>query len=233
MVINPDVLFLHIPKTGGTSCTDFLCQALAEPVFLSSLHYQTSATHFQASVIPGISHETLGEIHESSGELARKTGILLDDLKLIVAVLRHPYEIELSNYHFYRDGNNNILRHKMFRDARTEWRIDLAQGDFAGFVRNSGHFRVGFDGADLRCEDYFLVGGKMDPRMRLLRAETLSVDFPRLLQPFTRGDVDFPFTNRSRRESSTPFENLDGDLRQLIYLKHKWVFDNGYYGVSP
>jgi Sulfotransferase family len=231
MIVNPDVLFLHIPKTGGTSCTDYLCQALTGPVFLSSLHYQTSATHFQASVIPGISHETLSEIHDSRDELERKTGIRLDEIKLIVAVLRHPYEIELSNYHFYRDGNRNILSHRMFRDARTVWRIDLAQGDFAGFVAQSGHFRVGFDGVDLRCEDYFLVGGQMDPRIRLLRAESLSVDFPRLLQPYTRSGVDFPFVNRSRRESPVPFEDLDDDLRELIYLKHRWVFDNGYYGV--
>jgi hypothetical protein len=33
MVINPDVLFLHIPKTSGTSCTDYLCQTLKGPVF--------------------------------------------------------------------------------------------------------------------------------------------------------------------------------------------------------
>ena len=30
MVINPDVLFLHIPKTSGTSCTDYLCQTLKD-----------------------------------------------------------------------------------------------------------------------------------------------------------------------------------------------------------
>ena len=231
MVINPEVLFLHIPKTGGTSCTDYLCQALRGPVFLSSLHYQTSPVHFHASVIPGISHETLAEIRDARDGIAQQTGIRLDDITLIVAVLRHPYQIELSNYHFYRNGNQNILRHKMFRDERTEWRIGLAQGDFADFVANSGHFRVRSDGTDIRCEDYLLVDGELDPRIHLLRAESLSEDFPRLLAPYTRGPVDFPFTNRSRPDGAAPFETLDSDLQRLIYVKHKWVFDHAYNGA--
>ena len=33
------------------------------------------------------------------------------------------------------------------------------------------------------------------------------------------------------REIQPPFEALDRDLQQLIYLKHKWVFDHGYYGA--
>jgi hypothetical protein len=231
MVINPDVLFLHIPKTSGTSCTDYLCQTLKGPVFLSSLLYLTTSVHFRASVIPGFSHETLEEISGARADIEKNTGILLDNIRLIVAVLRHPYDLELSNYHFYRNGNHNLAGDKMFRNARAEWRIGLAQGSFADFVANSGHFRVRSDGSDIRCEDYLLVGGKLDPRIRLLRAESVSTEFPRLLEPYTQGDVEFPFTNRSRWEDAPPFEALDRDLQQLIYLKHKWVFDHGYYGA--
>jgi len=231
MVINPDVLFLHIPKTSGTSCTDYLCQTLKGPVFLSSLLYRTTSVHFRASVIPGFSHETLEEISGARADIEKSTGILLDNIRLIVAVLRHPYDLELSNYHFYRNGNHNLAGSKIFRDARAEWRIGLAQGSFADFVANSGHFRVRSDGSDIRCEDYLLVGGKLDPRIRLLRAESVSTEFPRLLEPYTQGAVEFPFTNRSRWEDAPPFEALDRDLQQLIYLKHKWVFDQGYYGA--
>ena len=118
MILNPDILFLHIPITGGTSCTDFLCQVLKTPVFLSSLKQQIATDHFQANLIPGISHETLSELRAARSDIKERTGILLDDIKLIFAVLRHPYEIELSNYHFYRAGDTNVLRHKLFRDHK-------------------------------------------------------------------------------------------------------------------
>ena len=229
MVLNPDVLFLHIPKTGGTSCTDFLCQALAEPVFLSSLNEQLASSHFRATLIPGMSHETLSELQGSSTQIKQRTGIALTDVKLIIAVVRHPYEIELSNFHFYRSGNRNILRNKLFRDERTVWRIDLAQGDFSDFVAQSGHFRTRVDGSDIRCEDYLLVNGEMDHRIKVLRSESLSTEFPRLVAPFTDRVVEFPFANRSQRSAAAPFEDLGADLQQLIYLKHRWVFDQGYY----
>ena len=109
MVINSELLFIHIPKTGGTSCTDYLCQTLRGPVFCSSIKHQDADMHHKAFLFEGYSHETLAEIYSDRDQVIAATGIDPTMLRHVFAVVRDPYELELSNYLFFsqRSGEHS------------------------------------------------------------------------------------------------------------------------------
>ncbi|MDF3039473.1 MAG: hypothetical protein K0Q71_2179 [Thermomicrobiales bacterium] len=99
MVFNRDVLFLHVPKTGGVSVTNYLLQVLPPPVY-----YVTKGPIKQAAVLEGVSF-IAGEAHQTL-ETARKFlpayGFELEQFPRILATLRNPYDLTVSYYTYKR-----------------------------------------------------------------------------------------------------------------------------------
>ncbi len=230
MVINREFLFIHIPKTGGTSCTDYLCQTLKGPVFCSSIKSQHADHHFNATLFPGYSHETLDEIYADKDRIFELTGVDPTSLTNVFAVVRHPYTLELSNYLFFRNGRKNILKGPAFQVPHVQRKVELAQNSFAYFVQNSGYFREELDGIVFRTEDYITLSGRVPDFLTILRSETLGNTFPDITRPFReRDDIPFPHSNKSRMEGDMQLEDIDAETKEIIQAKHAWVFDNGYY----
>lgn len=230
MVISSDLLFIHIPKTGGTSCTDYLCQTLRGPVFCSSIKYLHASMHFNATLFEGYSHETLEEIYGSRDSIMAATGIDPTKLRNVFAVIRNPYTLELSNYLFFRNGRENILRGPAFQVPHIQDKVALAQGSFKNFVLESGYFRDDVAGQSFRTEDYLQLNGEIPNFLTVLRAEELDDCFPGLTRAFRqRDDVPFPRANASGGQGDMQLEDIDWESRQAIHAKHAWLFDNGYY----
>jgi hypothetical protein len=232
MVCNQDLIFLHIPKAGGTSCTDYLCQTLKTPIFSSSIKSKFAEHHYDAQLIEGYSHETLEEIYQNEDTLFEQMGIKVKQIKNIFVVIRHPYELELSNYLFFRNGKNNVLRGPAFQVPHVLEKIDLAQGTFDHFVRDSGYFRDDAEGRGIRCEQYFLLDGEIPEQLTILRAEDLSEEFPRVTRQFrVRDDIPFPYVNKSGSASVATDDYLNKKTKRAIVEKHQWLFSNGFYNA--
>lgn len=230
MVINPDLIFIHIPKTGGTSCTDYLCQSLRPPIFCFSIKSMFKDKHFNARLLSGYSHETLEEVYSDKDRIKRETGIDVTTINHLIAVIRHPYDLELSNYSFFRNGRSNVLKGEAFQVPHILEKVQLAQGEFCEFVRASGYFRENENGNGFRTEDYFLINGKIPENLTLLRFEDLQHKFPIVTRQFRLvGDMDFPHSNKSAPTADSSTITLDEDTRHAIYEKHRWLFDEGYY----
>jgi hypothetical protein len=99
MVFNRDVLFLHVPKTGGVSVTNYLLQVLPAPVY-----YVTKGPVKQAADREGVSF-IAGEAHQTLAT-ARKFlpayGFELEQFPRILATLRNPYDLTVSYYTYKR-----------------------------------------------------------------------------------------------------------------------------------
>jgi hypothetical protein len=99
MVFNRDVLFLHVPKTGGVSVTNYLLQVLPVPVY-----YVTKGPVKQAADREGVSF-IAGEAHQTLAT-ARKFlpghGFELEQFPRILATLRNPYDLTVSYYTYKR-----------------------------------------------------------------------------------------------------------------------------------
>jgi hypothetical protein len=98
MVFSEDVLFLHVPKTGGRSVTHFLLRTLKPPI-----HYVEGGRLGVADLpgyvhIPDAPHRNLKQAREFLGE----RGIELARFKAIIAVIRNPYDRAVSDYFFQR-----------------------------------------------------------------------------------------------------------------------------------
>jgi hypothetical protein len=101
MVFSEDVLFLHVPKTGGVSVAHYLLRSLRPPI-----HYVIPG-HLGLAGRPGYIHipDTPHRNLERTREFLRDRGIELADFKAIIAVIRNPYDLAVSNFAYQRQEN--------------------------------------------------------------------------------------------------------------------------------
>lgn len=235
MILTPDLLFIHIPKTAGMSCTDFLCEHLRGPIAYFSIKADLgTSTYRNAQVFPGFNHETLEEIYADRERMLNLSGMDVRKVSKILTIIRHPYDLELSTYLFFRNGHNNYLQ--VFKDSpNIAERIALAQCSFREFVVQSGYFRkeseTSIGGRPYRMEDYFLLNGEMPPNVQILKFECLAESLPSAVRAFCASDFQdgFPHSNRSLGERQRMTVEIDDDVKALIIEKHQWVFEHSYY----
>lgn len=238
MLFNQELLFLHVPKTAGTSVTSFLIRVLDGPVMLTepadhlgpSVHV-SAATRIKLglrrlrrrvgllrrtklTVIAGTRHETLAE----ALPVLERFGRHLEDFRVVLAVIRNPYDLEVSRFHFFRRGHLGV------KGLAQEYAEELAlTRDFATFARRAPyHGRL-----PGRIEDWFEIEGRVPDNMHILRFETLHTELAALLGPFARTPPTLPRLNASEHG---PYKDyLTPEIEEAIYLKYRWPFDKGYY----
>jgi hypothetical protein len=154
LIFNEDVLFLHVPKTGGMSVTEYLLRRLRTPVTVTAP--EPSDEPSRARFLQGRRHETMAE---AASELSY-SGIDIDDFALILATMRNPYELEVSRYHYLRLANA--------WDSTEAQRIAL-DNEFPDYLRQAGFF----GSAPPRFERYYQLAGRVPPNLRILRFENL------------------------------------------------------------
>jgi hypothetical protein len=162
----------------------------------------------------GVRHETLHQASDTLAGLGRR----IEDLEVIIAVIRNPYDLEVSRFHFFRRGHLGI------RGFAHEYAEELAlSGDFAAFAA-----RAAYHGQlPGRIEDWFEIDGRMPPNLRILRFETLDAGLSRALAPFCRIVSPLPQLNAS---AHAPYkEYLTPEIEEAIYQKYRWPFDRGFY----
>jgi hypothetical protein len=238
MLLTDRLLFLHVPKTGGTSVTSFLIRnlpgriTLTEPAdippptvdlplparmklwFRQCRRQLGLLRHPRLRRIAGQRHETLRQAFEALERLGRN----LAEFETILAVIRNPYDLEVSRFHFFRRGHLGI------RGLAHEYAEELAlSGDFAAFAA-----RAAYHGQlPGRIEDWFEIAGKKPPNLRILRFETLESELSEALAPFCRNLSPLPRLNAS---SHAPYrEYLTPAIEEAIYNKYRWLFDRGFY----
>ena len=221
MIFNENFIFIHIGKTGGMSCSEYLLNNLKPPVFnchVDALKEVVPYNPKDVTPLTGIGrHSTLAEALRFIG---KENGKMLADFEKVVAVVRHPYSIEYSYYQHLRKPQIKERRRK-----RSPHLVDLAEGDFKTFVEHAGYHR---DGASQ--DSFFRIDGDVPENVELLKFEELAAALPIAIAPFKKAGPEHPFPHRNKSKYQTELSKLlTPEVEELIYQKHRFMFDNDIY----
>lgn len=207
MIFNDDFLFIHVPKTAGMSLSEALLKSLRGSVIYTVPDGHAEPTYGE-EVVNGKRHETLPE----ANEWFKKNGLdkTVEDFKYLVSMVRNPYDLEISRYHYLRKGHKWDSGHAQ----------DLAlAGDLEKFVLGS---RWWFE-----FNDYYEIEGRLPSNLFVIRYETFVQDMKKRFSECYKVDLDIPELNKTTHGGRKSY--LTPSLEKAIYNKYKWIFDKGYY----
>ncbi|GJM40463.1 MAG: hypothetical protein DHS20C20_07450 [Ardenticatenaceae bacterium] len=223
MIFNKDLLFIHIGKTGGMSCSHYLLQNLQRPVYNCHYEAKNEAKKLKLDGIipmPDIfRHCTLAEALDYIKQL---NGMQLNDFAKVVAVIRHPFTLE---YSFYKHLQKPKVRERRKNKPRL---LELADGDFKTFVAEAEYHRKGHT-----QDDFVRLGNEIPSSVELVKFEQLISAFPAAVSPFTKKTGLHPFPHHNRTDyHSEIHKELTSAVIEAIYQKHRFMFDSGLYSIT-
>ena len=215
MVFNKDILFIHIGKTGGTSAADYLCKTLLEPVYNVIPERAHGKQIGHEVTLDGQRHATL----EEAKVFLKKRNIKLNSFKEIIAVIRHPYNLEISLFNYYK---RLLANQPQILDNAPKRKAIILKDSFEEFVR--GRF---FHRHNTHIKKYLAIEGKLHPKVRIIKFENLETEFLKIGEKYGNGNEDFPHLNKTK---STKIEEwITPEIELRLYRKYKWVFLKGKY----
>ena len=125
MIFNKDVLFIHIPKTAGTSIRNVLYDYLQPPV-IDHIACGTPNKHLTASQL---------------GIFLEAYSMKWSNFKKIIAVYRNPYAVEVSLYHYFLSnpldprGKNDSYCQEVIKQTFKEFVLTNKWPNFDHFLR--------------------------------------------------------------------------------------------------
>jgi hypothetical protein len=211
MIFSNDLLFIHIPKTGGMSVSEYLMEVLPKPIYYAHPGFDESLVDRGVCQFAGIRHENM----EEARGVVRQYGFELRSFPAILVVLRNPYSLEVSRYSYLRAGYP--------WDKGPNQKLALSQ-DFETFARLSTFH----GGASRSIERYLLLDGAIPERLRILRFETLVEDVRNCLSslglPISN---EFPWKNKSSHSDYRAYYTEAAE--EAVFNRYRWVFEQEYY----
>jgi hypothetical protein len=207
-----DLLFIHIPKTGGMSVSQYLLKLLPKPVYYAQPTPDDNIRDKGILQIPGKRHESL----EEARKVVAEYGFEVRNFPLILAILRNPYSLEVSRYAYLRAG------HPWDRGPNQQLAL---MGDFETFAKESFYH----GGPSKTIESYLLLDGKLPENLEIVRFEELIEGMEKALRRIgiEGGVADFPWVNRSQHGDHRSYYTEGAE--EAVYRRYKWVFDHGFY----
>lgn len=152
-----NILFVHIPKTGGTSVEYYFAKKFAIELNNDALYlYDERKNYDLASFESSFQHLTYNQIMRFNKEL----NINFNNLK-IMTIVRNPYERTMSDLFFYKKIHVHSSKPEVFRIMKE-------------FIES--HPKE-YDNHNLPQYVYVTDNDKnLIPNLRILRTETLTVD---------------------------------------------------------
>lgn len=208
MIWNDDVLFIHAPKTAGMSLTAVLTANLSGKVFMTG--HSDTETRSDLTLLPGKRHETMAEAQQ----FLKIHGRELSEFKLVFAVMREPYTLEISRYNYLR------LNHPWDRGSAQKIALE---GSFKSYLENApffGHYPP-------RLDLYYHIDNLIPSNVVYFKYEHINQDIKDHLFPFLKHRPVFPHENKTGDSSFNKY--YDAEAEDLCYRRHRWFFDKGFY----
>lgn len=219
ILFNRDVVFVHNPKTAGTSLLSVLRRVLPPPVHTAGV-------------------AELGTFHPGLEAALAYAGAVLGQppsaFRRVLACVRNPFDRELSMYTYFREGLN--------KSPSVE--ADLNDPVMLAHVRRAGELGFGDWLAHLQrtegsCDIWrsrrFYEDWRGDPplALRVLRCETLDADLVGALDglPLTEPLASAPVLNATRHPSRR--DAYDPASARIVHGSYGWVFDRFGYARKP
>lgn len=220
MLYTDDVLFLHVPKTGGMSTTIYLLGNLKGNITLvepkrriedALKHVPFDDVEARLTLVEGKRHEDL----EQADRVLNGVGRSLSDFRVILATIRNPYDLEVSYFHHLQK------KHVVARRSANSEAVQIAlSGDFTQFAEAApfaGHLPS-------RLERYFQVNGQVPANLHIVRFESMIETIPQIIKPYSFERANFLHRNQSA--DRTKWQSyLTQQSENAIYNKHRYLFD--------
>jgi len=215
---NDDVLFIHIPKAGGTSVKRYMLDHLpGVKCFDPKRKESAEETGFP------VGHIRLADVQGF-------TGRPVDSWRLIVAVVRNPYEQQLSQWEFWRGRYARGSRHPFEVTAATYADLTLWLRD-PGSDFTQWYLRQPWsDGVDNSTDGFRFwldVDGQIPPNVQISTKETMGDDIPRLMMPSNSSPPVVPQLNLGYpRRDAIAYYTPEG--ARIVEDRYKWAFSSMY-----
>ena len=206
MLLSDDVLFIHAPKTGGISVVEYLAWNLPgrKVLFRPGGRGHPRPLERARDLLRQVSYAD-GDRHApltAAADQLHAVGRSLDDVRTVLAVIRNPYDLEVSRFAFYAQSYHRGLS-------------ELARsGDFERFCRGAGYPW----GPPQPIEDWYTLDGEVPANMRLLRFEVLGAGIKSTIPSIARELRPLRHRNPSARGDWRAYitpRGRGGDLRKV------------------
>ena len=208
IVFNDTTLFVHNPKTAGTSLMSYLTSTLPGPVHTA-----------------GVNH--LGTYHPSlSMALGYACGVRGHTrFDQIISVMRNPFDREVSMYIYFREilsASSTLLTD--LPDTAMRRRVHkAAELGFRDYLQWLWQVEGTIDVWRSRCFYQTESPAEM-ARLKILRFEHLDRD---LSVALNQPDLRLPKLNASKRRQTA--EYFDKETTSIVLQSYDWIFAAGYY----
>ncbi|MGH6887689.1 MAG: sulfotransferase domain-containing protein [Rhizomicrobium sp.] len=238
MLIHDAVVFVHVPKTAGESIVRYLIDHLpgqktlvdepdwppASPglpaVVRAKLRLKAMLKNSglwlprSLTIVAGKRHARLFEIRD----MFAAQGRCLGDCPAILAVVRNPYDLEVSRYHYLRRGYHGVSGRARSREQRIamehNFELFALQAPFQGRL-------------PARIEEWYQLDGCMPANLRIVRFEHLEADLHRAIGKFCPVTGRLPRLNVVHHEPYASY--VSPRTEEAIYNKYRWLFDRQFY----
>ena len=250
---NDDVLFIHIPKCGGTVVKEYLHTHLHNVKWPRNAHWfagrdgriePTPADEQRAAKTVEDSKLPIG--HIPLRDIPNYTGREIESWERIVTVIRNPYHQQISQWLFWRDryamGYNHANDVHAAMHPRFDSWVGTPDADFHIWYEQRKSIQTPLVKRPPSTENDYAnwggfypywvgVGDSIPDNVVLLRQETLADDLPDVLAPFIDGTPPpLHRTNVGPTKESRYLEYINKwETVETIESKFRWTFDNDIY----
>jgi hypothetical protein len=218
ILFNNQILFVHNPKTGGTSLLKHLGNILAEPIYYAGV-------------------QEIGTYHPSLSRALTYSCTMIGnpvyEFERIISVIRNPYDREISMYVYFRDilcNSKSLSRDLNNPSIERSVRMagQLSFDDYLVWVDSE------FGTCDIWRSKYFYRTDEehVPATLRILRMEYLENDLADGLRDLKlRSNVaTLPRLNVSPRTPADVYR--EARSVEIVTRSYKWIFESGYYDIQ-
>lgn len=159
---------------------------------------------------PGRRHETLMDAQS----FFTYRNMDLTGFERIFAVMRNPYDLELSRYAY--------LRKNLPQDRGPAQNIAL-ENDYKDYLKQAPFFGMN----PPRLNLYFSMNGALPDNLTVLKFENLNNDIETYMGAYLSSGYKLPFENVSKHKKYQ--DVYDAECEQLVFERNRWFFEKGFY----
>jgi hypothetical protein len=215
ILFNQDVLFVHNPKTAGTSLLLYLEETLRPPVYRAGV-------------------KELGSNHPSLslalGYACARMEVRPEDFKRIISVVRNPFAREISMYLYFRHVlNRSATVGEDLNDARIEMAVRMAGR--LGFSEYLSWVWQRFGTCDIWHSRCFCrtAEGQTPENLAIVRTEHVETDIATVLAGIELQSHDSNLQSLNVSEHEASAVSFTDHARELVTLSYRWMLDEGLY----